>query len=917
MRPLKLTIAGFGPYAGTQVLDFSKLGTGGLYLITGDTGAGKTTIFDAISYALFGMPSGDNRKDSMLRSMYAKPDDPTYVILEFAYGGQNYTIRRSPTYSIPGKKTPKSASVELDCPDGRHITKNNEVAVAIKEIIGLDRSQFAQVSMISQGEFRKLLQAGTVDRQKIFRDIFKTKFYDLLKERLKDRASDLKDQCDQTRRSVQQYISGISYGELSLLQLDVKRAKDGAMSSVDVLSLIDQLLQEDQTAYDAMANRLTAVGTELENITKALTDAASYEKLQTDLKDLQQKETNAQNALTDAENAAKAARLTQPEQEELTKQINEIELSLPAYVALKEKCDRLAQQEDDLNAAVTAQADALKNKNELSALLIELKQEQKDLVNVDTEVQKCQHRQEEVANRIEQLDALLGAFTTLASQETEQRRRQNLYTEAYGAYERLKQDYDRKHKAFLDAQAGIIAGSLTEGAPCPVCGSTDHPNLATLPSDAPTEVQVKSAKTAYETAQKAMEIASGDAREQTTVVEQTKKTIAEQVEKLLPGTAVADAASVASAQKTAQEETARELRDQLVALKKQQDRKRALEEQVPEKEGKLRQAEQTHHDADKLLETLRTAIDALKKQVDEQKQSLRFGDQTAAQEEKSDLEKKRKALQDDQTQAERRYTDATAALAGIRSTIAQLQKQLSEGKEVDTEDLEKRKELLTEEKNDLTSKQQVIYSRISANTGAKRNISDKAQAAKQLETEYSWMKALRDTACGDVTGKEKIMLETYVQAAYFERILVRANIRLQKMSGGQYDLKRREVAANNQTQSGLDLDIIDHINGTERSVNTLSGGEAFLASLALALGLSDEIQMSSGIRLNTLFVDEGFGSLDADSLNKAYHTLESLTDGNCLVGIISHVAELKERIEKQIVVTKSKTGGSQAEIRIQ
>ena len=185
---------------------------------------------------------------------------------------------------------------------------------------------------------------------------------------------------------------------------------------------------------------------------------------------------------------------------------------------------------------------------------------------------------------------------------------------------------------------------------------------------------------------------------------------------------------------------------------------------------------------------------------------------------------------------------------------------------------------------------------------------------EDLENRYAWVKALADTAGGNLTGKEKIMLETYIQTTYFDRILERANIRLRKMSGGQYDLMRRRTAADLRGQSGLELDIVDHVNGTQRSVNTLSGGESFLASLALALGLSDEVQMSTGIRLDTLFVDEGFGSLDSEALSKAYATLAGLTEGNRLVGIISHVAELKERIDRQILVTKARSGGSTARI---
>ena len=253
-------------------------------------------------------------------------------------------------------------------------------------------------------------------------------------------------------------------------------------------------------------------------------------------------------------------------------------------------------------------------------------------------------------------------------------------------------------------------------------------------------------------------------------------------------------------------------------------------------------------------------------------------------------------------------------LAGIRATAAQLRKQLENGSAGDTAQLEEEKRLLTAEKTAITARQKEIHARITANESARKNIDRSAAALAELDRKYAWIKALSDTANGNLAGKEKVMLETYIQTTYFDRILERANLRLRKMSGGQYDLKRRRAAANMRGQSGLELDIVDHINTTERSVNTLSGGEAFLASLALALGLSDEVQASTGIRLDTLFVDEGFGSLDSEALSKAYATLAGLTEGNRLVGIISHVPELKERIDRQIQVTKLKTGGSTAKI---
>ena len=253
-------------------------------------------------------------------------------------------------------------------------------------------------------------------------------------------------------------------------------------------------------------------------------------------------------------------------------------------------------------------------------------------------------------------------------------------------------------------------------------------------------------------------------------------------------------------------------------------------------------------------------------------------------------------------------------LAGIRAAIEQLRSRLEGEPEMDTAGLEADKNALTEKKAAALQQLREIHARLTTNEMAKRSIVARVKQIAELDAKFTWMKALSETANGNLAGKEKVMLETYIQTTYFDRILSRANIRLKKMSGGQYDLKRRREAGNRVSQSGLELDIIDHINATERSVNTLSGGEAFLASLALALGLSDEVQMSTGIRLDTLFVDEGFGSLDSEALRKAYSTLAGLTEGSRLVGIISHVSELKERIDKQIVVAKRREGGSEARI---
>jgi DNA repair protein SbcC/Rad50 len=254
-------------------------------------------------------------------------------------------------------------------------------------------------------------------------------------------------------------------------------------------------------------------------------------------------------------------------------------------------------------------------------------------------------------------------------------------------------------------------------------------------------------------------------------------------------------------------------------------------------------------------------------------------------------------------------------ISGYESSIKSLKSQLSSGCALDKDEELEKKTDIENKKGEDDAKSKAIHTRIETNTQALTNIRAKSDSLSELEKRYTWMKSLSNTANGNISGKEKIMLETYIQMTYFERIIDRANTRLMTMSGGQYELKRRREAENNRSQSGLDLDVIDHYNGTERSVKTLSGGESFKASLSLALGLSDEIQASAGgVKLDTMFVDEGFGSLDEESLDQAMRALSGLADGNRLVGIISHVGELKNRIDKQIIVTKDKSGGSRATI---
>ena len=920
MRPLKLTISGFGPYAGTQELDFELLGNSGLYLITGDTGAGKTTIFDAITFALFGEASGGNREPGMLRSKYAKPEDPTGVELTFAYDGKEYTVKRSPEYERAKTRgtgfTKQLPEAQLTYPDGRIVTKQREVDKAVGEIIGLTREQFAQVSMISQGDFRELLQADTKKRQQIFRDIFGTGYYVTLQNRLKEEANELWKQISRASESRQQYISGIVCSEDSLLFLDVKKAKEGGMLTADVMELLDKLLTEDGQMQETLSAKLTEVEKRLEEVNAQLTKAEAYSKAKTSLAENQEKEEEKVAALNVAQEVLAAAQETLPEQELLGKQINEIDLLLPSYDELSAKTTDLGKTQTDLETAQSTEKTAQESILTLTGEITAMKAERKELDYVSAAKEKLNNEKQTLTEQKKKLQALIASLGTLETQRKRLVEKQEAYRKAEAESAGKRQVYETLNKAFLDEQAGILANTLAAGIPCPVCGSTEHPHLAVMSENAPTEEAVKLAKEDYEIAQEATNTASSAANTQKGVVSSTEEKLQQEIATLLPGTDFSEARGVAQEKIAALTEQIDDLDEQITALEEKEARRDELDEQIPDKEIALADARKKETESKALVAALTASIGELKKQIDSLQKKLQFANKPEAETQRDELKEKLNSLKNTLTDAENSYNTCKEELAGIRSAIEQLTAQLAESCEIEVDALEEEKQTLLSQKKEITDQKQEVHTRIITNGKAQTDISAKAEEMAQLEEKHAWVRALSDTANGTLSGKDKIMLETYIQTTYFDRILQRANLRLLKMSGGQYDLKRRRKAESMRGQSGLELDIIDHVNGTERSVNTLSGGEAFLASLALALGLSDEVQMSTGIKLDTLFVDEGFGSLDSEALSKAYHTLAGLTEGNRLVGIISHVAELKEKIDKQIVVTKDKLGGSTATIKV-
>ncbi len=919
MRPLKLKISAFGPYAGVTNLDLEKLGENGIYLITGDTGAGKTTIFDAITFALFGEPSGDNREASMLRSKYAEPETPTEVELVFSNNGKEYTVKRSPKHERLSKKGKgmaiQSATANLVYPDGRVITGPTDVSTAIREIIGVDRNQFSQIAMIAQGDFLKLLLAKTAERQEIFREIFKTGYYQILQDKLKSESGALSRKYDEAKLSVQQYINGILCDEDDVLTIEVEKAKAGNMMTADVIELVESLIKKDAALSEKIQKDITDIEKNIEKVNAHLTKADEYLKAENDLasaeKEYEEKAPELENLF------AKVQELKSnlPEQEKKQKKATEIETQFDEYDALLQKQITVSNLVKSIEKSTELYESNKEKVSELADEIKSLKEELASIANAGEEKEKLLRKKEQTDDKKQKSELLKRRLTAFERLEKDLEKAQADYQVARGNAERQTERYNNLNKAFLDAQAGVLAENLRDGEPCPVCGSLTHPQKAEKPVEVPTEAELKLAKKNSDDAAKQSADASRNAGEISGKVSTEKQSIMESVSELLGNVAFDSAYDEVNKLLLALADEMNEIQAKIAQAENIIKRKETLEKTIPEKEKLVEEIKENIAETEKEISVNQAKLKETEKQIEEISRKLQFKNKTEAEifvkNLKDEIDAHKKALE----KAETDYHATEKDLLELKGRIEQLNKQLESKEAIDIEKLSEEKNSLVEKKALITKNLKDVSIRIDANSRAKENISNKLADLTEIEEKWRWVKALSNTANGNISGKEKIMLETYIQATFFDRIINRANTRLMVMSGGQYELMRREEASNNRSQSGLELDVKDHYNGSIRNVKTLSGGESFKASLSLALGLSDEIQSNAGgIKLDTMFVDEGFGSLDEESLQQAIKALADLSEGNRLVGIISHVAELRERIDKQIIVTKEKTGGSKVSI---
>ena len=923
MKPLKLTMSAFGSYAGKNVIDFTGQQQG-IFLITGDTGAGKTTIFDAITYALYNQTSGGERNGNMMRSQYARPETETYVELEFLYRGQTYRVRRNPDYKIT--KTLKNGkireqkvphSVELTLPDGTVFPeKKNATDAKIIEILGLTADQFSQIVMIAQGDFLKLLYTKSDERKMIFSKLFRTDIYWKIQENLRRKSMEMDERIQENDRAFEQEKSRIiPLPESEELPLDelVERLRE---------RLKDAL--KEQNLRRANVEELNKKITKYEEINKLF---RSLEKIRQTGKELEARQAESKERRQQIENARKADKVLVAEQQNLRQQ-QAVEQSAQAIAKMGET---LADDQEMFETLKTqlqeAEAKQKREAADTQKKMLALEQSfpsYEALQNARSEEQQAKKVWEDLRKTSE--ESFHKKAAGIAALKEQQKRQEQIVEQTKKNWEQTSlsasesaKHYEHMYEAFLKEQAGILAENLSAGCPCPVCGSTVHPDPAKLSDHAVTELEVEQAKKTRAAAEEKRDLAYAAFEAEKT----EKQKLAQAVEKeeadfVLAQTIAKQQRKEAEQNYVSLQKTAEQIREKLVypslaeAKKQYAAMQKALEAAEQEIERKRRKVSE-----------LAEAMNTLKGQKLAEEENQKTAKKLAVKTEKEYaklLEKSGFVSEEtyhlailperSRSKLEREEKEYESQCLRQQSEQKLLEKQVSGKTYTDTTELN---EQLKAEKQALKEAEKTymeLHTAYENDRSVLQNCAVYLEKGKKLESEDQVIKSLSKTANGRLSGSAKIDFETYIQRQYFKQIIHEANKRLLTMSNHQFILKLKEEAnTGRKTNEGLDLSVYSLVTDSERDVKTLSGGESFLAALAMALGLSDIVERSAGaIHPDMMFIDEGFGSLDAQSRQQAIEVLGELAGDSRMVGIISHVTELKEQIDRKLVVNRTDNG---------
>ena len=923
MKPLKLTMSAFGSYAEKNVIDFTGQQQG-IFLITGDTGAGKTTIFDAITYALYNQTSGGERNGNMMRSQYAQPETETYVELEFLYRGQTYRVRRNPDYKIT--KTLKNGkireqkvphSVELTLPDGTVFPeKKNATDAKITEILGLTADQFSQIVMIAQGDFLKLLYTKSDERKMIFSKLFRTDIYWKIQENLRRKSMEMDERIQENDRAFEQEKSRIMpLPESEEIPLDelVERLRE---------RLKDAL--KEQNLRRANVEELNKKITKYEEINKLF---RSLEKIRQTGKELEARQAESKERRQQIENARKADKVLVAEQQNLRQQ-QAVEQSAQAIAKMTETLANDQEMFESLKTQLQeAEAKQKREAADIQKKMLALEQSfpsYEALQNARSEEQQAKKVWEDLGKTSE--ESFHKKEAGIAALKEQQKRQEQVVEQTKKNWEQTSlsaleaaKHYEHMYEAFLKEQAGILAENLSAGCPCPVCGSTVHPDPAKLSDHAVTELEVEQAKKARAAAEEKRDLAHAAFETEKT----EKQKLAQAVEK--------EEADFVLAQTIAKQQR-KEAEQNYVSLQK-------IAEQIREKlvYPSLAEAKKQYAAMQKALEAAEQEIERKRQKVSELAEAMNtLKGQKLAEEENQKTAKKLAAKTEKEyaklleksgfvseetyhlailpersrSKLEREEKEYESQCLRQQSEQKLLEKQVSGKTYTDTTELN---EQLKAEKQALKEAEKTymeLHTAYENDRSVLQNCAVYLEKGKKLESEDQVIKSLSKTANGRLSGSAKIDFETYIQRQYFKQIIHEANKRLLTMSNHQFILKLKEEAnTGRKTNEGLDLSVYSLVTDSERDVKTLSGGESFLAALAMALGLSDIVERSAGaIHPDMMFIDEGFGSLDAQSRQQAIEVLAELAGDSRMVGIISHVTELKEQIDRKLVVSRTDKG---------
>lgn len=869
MKPVKIILSAFGPYAGMTEIDFSLLGENGLFLIAGDTGAGKTTIFDAISFALYGEASGgkERRKNKSFRSDYASSKTETYVELTFTHKGQTWTIRRNPEYLRAKKSgegtTTQPANAEMNRVESKeYIYGLADVNTRVHELLGLTQDQFTQTVMIAQGDFLKILNAASDERKKLFQKLFNTGFYDAVRNKLQEMNS----ACNKEQERLNTHITIASkkispdadFAEKELLQQYCSDPKYAEL----LLETLSRLIEQEKEKQSQLASQKVKLElmrreatVQLENGKALNLQFAEYRKSCDALQELLARQDEIEEM-----------------QEQLTCARNAQQLR-PAHALLKNTEEQLKLQRQELLKAEQRMSEAAKQ-----------------IPLAETGLNEALFHQEEADTLLQRARLLADLIPTLTELRNHQKEQQKMQTELLSITAESREadeTYSAAKETYYLSQAGILASTLEADKPCPVCGSVEHPNPARLSATAVTHEEL-------DTAEKRRRDAEGRLRE-------TSEKFA-----ALSAKITADEKRLAAFQ-LGEKDTEQTVREKIKELDK---KARQYREAIDSSRKNLHDLQIQFRESAAKVQGIQKQMEALASKLLQQQQAFEEG---LVEYGFSDSEAFERSIitESSMSKLEKTIRLHNEQKQSLKDQVSKLEEKLDDKEPVDLSALESREKELDQTQKQADTDERSIAAKVMLHEGVYDEISAACRQRKRKEEHWAVVRDLFDCCSGKAGGnrRAKLTFEAYVQQYYFKQIVAAANKRLTVLTDGVFTLRCKEEAADRVHQSGLDLDVLDRSTGQWRDVSTLSGGESFLASLALALGLSDVVQGQSGaIRMEAMFIDEGFGTLDENALRNSLRVLNDLADGKRLVGIISHVQDLEEKIERQIVVSKTLKG---------